>query len=118
MTISPDSPFFVSKTDAGQLIVAHEGEETLEDNFDRFHQDNPHVYDTLVRLAKEWKSKHPAKKCGISLLFEVARWEIALQTKGEPVKLNNNYRAFYARMIMNREPGMSEFFNIRRQKSE
>ena len=81
-------------------------------NFWRFHLENPHVYDTLVSLARSW-AKTGREKCGIGMLYEVARWQIAMRTVGEPLKLNNNYRSRYARLIMQREPDLADIFEIR-----
>ena len=108
------SPVFI--TDQDQLVVWEPGEHHLEDNFKRFHADNPHVYDELIKLARRWRRNRPGDECGIGMLFEVARWNLLLSTVGEPVKLNNNYRAFYARMIMEREPELDGLFRLRRQR--
>ena len=37
-----------------------------ETAFDRFHADNPKVYETLVRLAREWVSRTGRHKLGIA----------------------------------------------------
>lgn len=81
--------------------------------FNDFHQDNPHVYATLVRLAREYRDTTGRDKCGMSLLFGRARWELALSTSDEEPTLNNNYAAFYARLIMATEPDLRGFFNVR-----
>lgn len=106
-------------TEGGQMVVFREGEHRLRDNFERFHMENPKVYDTLVMLARRWRGrKGPLATCGIGMLFEVARWYLDLETVGEPLKLNNNYRAFYARLIMGREPGLAGIFSTRRQRDD
>jgi len=107
-------PVFV--TDQDQLVVWEPGEHHLEDNFLRFHAQNPRVYQELVSLAFRWRERRPGEKCGIGMLFEVARWNLLISTAGEPVKLNNNYRAFYARMIMEHEPDLDGLFELRRQR--
>ncbi len=91
----------------------------LEDTaFDRFHADNPKVYVTLVRLAREWVSRTGRHKLGIATLFERARWEIALSTTDADFKLNNSYRAYYARLIMLREPDLSGLFDLRASEAD
>lgn len=107
----------VHVTEQDQLVVIDAGEETLEDNFKRFHAANPHVYATLVKLARRWKRQRPGRQCGIGMLFETARWYLDLRGEGEPIALNNNYRAFYARLIMEQEPDLALMFHIRRQRS-
>lgn len=106
----------VRETEAGQLLFHHHDEHRLAQSFERFHRDNPHVYETLVRLARRWRSRNPGRRCGIGMLYEVARWTLELRTEGEPVALNNNYRAFYARLLMDTEPDLEGVFETRRQR--
>lgn len=103
-------------TPEDQLVVFYEDERELRDNFVRFHRQNPHVYSHLVRLARRWQRRQPGTKCGIGMLFEVCRWQLGLRGEGEPLALNNNYRAFYARLIMSRERDLAGLFNLRRQR--
>ena len=106
---------FVTERDQ---IVAYQGdEETLADNFRRFHADNPHVYATLVKLARRWRRSRPRRKCSTKMLFETARWYLDLRGAGEPIALNNNYTAFYARLIMDQEPDLQGIFETRRQRA-
>ncbi len=91
---------------------------TEETAFDRFHADNPKVYETLVRLAREWVGRTGRHKLGIATLFERARWEIALATTDADFKLNNSYRAYYARLIMLREPDLAGLFDLRASEAD
>jgi hypothetical protein len=81
--------------------------------FEEFHADNPHVYTTLVRLAREWVDSTGRRKLGIKTLYERARWEIAISTNSPDYQLNNNFTAFYARLIMRREPDLADLFDLR-----
>jgi hypothetical protein len=89
-----------------------------ETAFDRFHADNPKVYETLVRLAREWVGRTGRHKLGIATLFERARWEIALATTDADFKLNNSHRAYYARLIMLREPDLAGLFDLRASEAD
>lgn len=91
-------------------------EYTLQTRFAAFHRDNPHVYTILVRLAREALAKGK-RRIGIKMLFEVARWEVFLSTTADDFKLNNNYHSRYARLIMEREPGMAGVFEVRALKA-
>lgn len=106
----------VRETEQGQLLVFQDGEHRLAQSFARFHRENPHVYGALVELARRWIATHPDRVCGIGMLYEVARWKLALRTRGEPLALNNNYRAFYARLMMERERELESVFRTRRQR--
>jgi hypothetical protein len=87
----------------------------LEKQFLAFHSENLQVYDKLVELAFILKDRGH-RKIGIAMLFEQLRWLYAMKTTDMGgFKLNNNYRAFYARMLMERNPALSGFFEIREQ---
>ena len=88
---------------------------SLEDQFNAFHQANPHVYEMLRRLSLD-AARH-GRRLGIGMLFEVLRWQNAMTTTDEAseFKLNNNYRAFYARLLMEREPDLQDYFETRTQ---
>lgn len=88
----------------------------LEKQFLKFHLANPHVYQLLVSFAREWRLKGKGK-LGMAMLFEHARWVTCTQTTADDYVLNNNHRAFYARLIMRREPDLNGLFNLREQRT-
>jgi len=96
-----------------QLSLALMLDGSMTARFEQFHAENPHVYETLTRLAREWITKTGHRKLGIATLFERARWEIALATNDPDFRLNNNWRAFYARLIMRQEPDLAGLFHLR-----
>ena len=84
------------------------------EEFEEFHVANPGVYDALVRLTRQ--AIVAGKTRGsINMLFEVVRWEryLAITDANSRYRLNNNYRAHYARMLMDKNPEMTGFFNTR-----
>ena len=52
---------------------------------------------------------------GIAMLFEVLRWNYYLNIDmgEEEFKLSNDFRAPYARLIMESEPDLNDVFQIR-----
>jgi hypothetical protein len=86
----------------------------MQQQFELFHELNPEVYDMIVGIALDLKEMG-FKNAGIALIFERLRWLYAIQTTGDDYKLNNNYRAFYARLVMYREPELEDFFRLREQ---
>jgi hypothetical protein len=88
---------------------------TLDQQFETFHAENPHVYEHLRTLALNAKRK--GLTVGIAMLFEVLRWQYLMTTTdvASEFKLNNNYRAFYARLLMEREPELQDYFETRTQ---
>ena len=87
--------------------------EWIQEAFQKFHTDNPHVYDELVALARGLVAAGH-RLIGIGMLFEVLRWQQMLATTGDTFKLNNNYRSRYARLIMDREIDLRYVFETRR----
>ena len=88
----------------------------IDTEFLAFHAANPHVYDSLVKLAREALAKGRSK-AGIGMLWEVCRWELFIQTTGSAWQLNNNFRSRYARLIMHRERDLAGFFDVRELRS-
>jgi hypothetical protein len=80
--------------------------------FERFHADNPHVYETLVRYAREWRAQTGRTKLGIAMLVERARWDLAIATRSEDYKIANAHRAFYSRLIQWQESDLDGMFDI------
>lgn len=87
---------------------------TMRERFERFHRKNPHVYDALRRMSLAMA--RAGRRCGIATLYETLRWRY-LWTAGDDFKLNNNWRAFYARLLMEREPELDGFFDVREQRT-
>lgn len=93
-------------------------ETAWERKFREFHAKNPQVYVALVRFAREAKARG-RNKIGIELLINRVRWELFMNTRDDhsDFKINNNYKAYYARLIMEREPDMKTMFNTRELRS-
>lgn len=87
---------------------------TPEDRFQAFHRANPWVLAELLRLALEMR-RHQSH-WGIAAAFEVLRWE-RRATVGDEFKLNNDYRARYARLL-NQDPRLRGFFRTRKSAAD
>ena len=90
---------------------------SIQSSFERFHEENPHVYEKLTTLALNLRRKG-YDSYGMKGLFEVMRWMTAMKTTGSKFKLNNNYTAHYSRMIMQNCPELQGFFNTRIQSPQ
>ena len=91
----------------------------MEKKFWEFHFQHPEVYKTLVYFARQWRERRGSEAvCGIGALYERARWEMWFQSLDDnpPPKLSNNHRAFYARLIMDRNPDLDGIFRLKRQR--
>lgn len=92
-------------------------EATIQERFEAFHSANPQVYFALRSLALRLV-RNGVRKYGVKGLFERLRWEYAMQTQGESYKLCNDYSSRYARLLMEREPELAGFFEMRELRAE
>ena len=93
---------------------------TLRERFERFHQRHPEVYDGLIEVCRAW-CQRGSGHWSIDAAFHVLRFTrrmAGLPDDDEIYKLNNNYTAFYARLLMEQEPEFDGLFELRRQRAE
>lgn len=90
---------------------------TITDRFNKFHAQNPHVYNLLRDMALSMK-RAGVNRHGIKGLFEVLRWRYAIQTHGRDYKLNNNFTAEYSRKLMDENPELNGFFETRVRRAD
>jgi hypothetical protein len=95
----------------GQTALAFN--DTPAEKFEAFHAANPKVYAILLRLAREWVATFGQTKLGIATIYEAARWQISLATNDPKYKLNNNFRAYYARLLMTENGDLDGLFDVR-----
>lgn len=78
-----------------------------------FHENNPHVLDMLRDMALRVQAKGK-RRYGIKVLYNALRWRIDVETEDDtPYKLNDAYHAWYARKLMEIEPQLDGFFELR-----
>lgn len=83
-----------------------------------FHRQHPEVWDLFVQFTQEMIRKGFSNYSS-NAIFERIRWEKDAGGDGtEAFKLNNNYRAMYARRFMKMYPQHAGFFRTREQISE
>ena len=83
-----------------------------------FHRKHPEVWDLFVTFTNEM-IRRGFKNYSVNAIFERIRWEKDAGGDGvESFKLNNNYRALYARRFMKMYPEHNGFFRTREQPSE
>lgn len=87
----------------------------IEHAFQRFHARNPHVYAAIedrVLRAKE----RGARRLGIAKVIEDIRHDPTFRTQAADFKLNNNYRALYARLLLHRNPECAAILATRERR--
>ena len=80
--------------------------------FCQYHIDNPNLWELLLKFARQLKAAG-RDSYSIASLFERIRWHAMVETKGDQFKLNNNYKACYARMLMAKHPEFQGMFELR-----
>jgi hypothetical protein len=85
---------------------------SLQARFKEFHRDNPEVYLELLKLARKAR-RGGMEKVSIKMLYEVVRWHRLLETTDKIYKLNNNYHAAYARLLMDENQELRGLFETR-----
>ncbi len=91
-------------------------DDTIQARFQVYHDAHPEVYEYLLQLAQDLYSRG-FRHYGIGALFEKVRWHFSVEKGLEDFRLNNNYRSRYARLMMEREPELDGFFELRELKS-
>ena len=88
--------------------------------FYRFHKANPQVYQALKTMAFRALNKGKTKY-SIRALWEIARWEDVVECRDpnqDTVKMNDHYVPHYARLLMENEPELEGFFDLRKLRGE
>ena len=90
-----------------------------EQQFWRFHEDNPHVYEHLKALCLEVR-RRGVQRFGIRTVWERLRWHARFETIRAPGawKLNDHYTRYYARLLMAQEPELAGMFETRNQERD
>lgn len=104
----------------GSAIVTApaESESTIQERFEKFHQEHPEIYAALVELAWTWK-RAGQTKCGIKMLWERLRWEMGMRRRpGEEFLADNNFHSRFVRLLCEREPDLAGMFELRELRAK
>lgn len=89
------------------------GASVIVRRFFEFHAKHPAVFTALLRFAREATNRRA--HFGAKAIYERARWELAFATaETTGLKLNNNYTAYYARLLALYDPSLAHLFATRR----
>lgn len=92
-------------------------EQQIREQVRNYHRDNPEVWELFKSFTLELIYSG-RRNYSANAIFERIRWEKDLGNGSEAAfKLNNNYRAFYARRFMATYPQYEGFFRTRTQPS-
>jgi hypothetical protein len=85
---------------------------TVFAGYERWDDANPDFYRQFQRFTLELLGAGRTRVAA-AWIFERIRWESLMKTQGEPFKLNNSYRAIYARRFMFDFPNHDGVFELR-----
>lgn len=88
---------------------------TIQERFEAFHAANPEVYVAMVSLSR--RAKAHGRRPGVKAVWEMLRASLAVEHRDKDYQLNNNFTSRYARLVMEREPDLAGFFEVRELKS-
>jgi hypothetical protein len=93
-------------------------EASIEARFLAFHQENPHVYERIVRKARALKAAG-REFYGVGAFYEDLRWDDPTPTgpDAQGFRLNNDFRALYSRLVMERNEDLEGFFRTRTRRA-
>lgn len=78
----------------------------------KFHEENPHVFELFKAFCADLRNAG-RKRYGAKAIVERIRWHLDVETKGDQFKINNNFPAFYSRLLMIEDPSFVDFFQTR-----
>ena len=87
------------------------------ESFKHFHKKNPDVWVLFRKYALE-AANSGRSHYSANAIFERIRWHIEIETIGGGIlKLNNNHKAYYARLFHQDQPHLDGFFRNRKLTS-
>ena len=86
-----------------------------KENFDKYHAENPQVYEKFRYFASIAASKRDrySAKC----IFHRVRWETMIRGDDEDYKIDDGWISHYARKFMKENPMHEGFFSTRHRKN-
>lgn len=88
-----------------------------KERFEQFHAANPQVFVHFKRFA--WDVKRMGRtRWSADAIIQRIRWFLCVETAGDNFKVNDNFSAYYARLLIAEEPEFDGFFELRKTRQE
>lgn len=87
------------------------------ERFKKFHAANPQIWTSFEKFTLQLISAG-REHYGADAICQRIRWHLDTETRGEPLKLNDHYSAYYARMFEAKHPNWAGFFRSRKRVSQ
>lgn len=85
---------------------------SIEEAFQKYHEENPLVYEHFKTFALEWIASK-SKKISSKQIIGRIRWFVAVETKDDNFKINDAYTAHYGRLFVKDYPQYIDNFFFR-----
>ena len=89
----------------------------METRFQRYHTDNPHVYEAFKRFTLE-AVRAGRTRLGARMVIERLRWESTVRAIGDHYKLNDTFTPYYARLFVRDFPEHINLFAMRNANAD
>lgn len=81
----------------------------------KWHKENPQVWTLFQKYTLE-AINAGMDHYSVNAIIERIRWHADIETTGDSFKINNNHRAYYARLFHYMYPEHDGFFRLRETK--
>lgn len=115
MTAAELGPLFESAMRPGDPPFLTNPVTELERRFAQFHRNNPEIFQQIERRALVLAKVGERKRIGIAEIVEDIRYDGLTSSQGDRFKINNSFRAFYARLLIHRHSALASVIGLRRQ---
>lgn len=89
----------------------------IRDGFNKFNQENPHIFKAFEEQALRAISKGRTK-ISAKLIINWIRWHEFLESSDLNFKINDAYQSYYARHFIEKYPEYSDVFELRKLRNE
>lgn len=92
-------------------------DDSLKHKWWAWHKKNPHVWELFQKFTFQAINAGRGHY-SVNAIFERIRWHTDIETQGDPFKISNNHRAYYARYFHVMYPEHDGFFRTSELRSE
>jgi hypothetical protein len=89
---------------------------TIQERFADFCERNPHILEELESRALLLRSRG-ARRIGVKAIWEAMRFDAMVRTDTRDFKLNNDFTALYARLLIERHPLLADVIETRERRA-
>ena len=90
---------------------------SIRDGFNKFNQDNPHIFKAFEEQALRAIAKG-RKKISSKLIINWIRWHEFLESSDKNFEINDAYQSYYARYFVEKHPQYNDVFEFRKLRNE